>query len=355
MGTPLDRAPGPDDPSPFAPRWAHGGARTSRSSAPNLRHIFADDADPFVAAPAASLDPDSPNEPFRVPRSLDPTLLAEPSPMPRVRARLGSVALVALAVTAAAVTALIAVKLLPPGGGIAPADQRAVPNSFRSRFSDAGQAERSPAAIPRLIVVPPPPGENADTFPLGITLEGAPSGAAVVISGLPAGTTLSAGTPAGAKAWRLSGADLDHATIRPPADFAGAMEPLAELRLMDGSVVERRPLRFERVSAGLKPPNKPIRQLDAHEIVSLLKRGEGYMAAGDIAAARLVFQRAAEAGDARAALALGATFDPNVLGPLGISGVFPDVGLALTWYEKAKEFGSAEASRRLERLASKIQ
>ena len=61
--------------------------------------------------------------------------------------------------------------------------------------------------------------------------------------------------------------------------------------------------------------------------------------------------RAAEAGDARSALALGATYDPSVLGKLGVLGVRPNAEKARTWYAKAVEFGSGEASRRLEVLA----
>jgi hypothetical protein len=64
-------------------------------------------------------------------------------------------------------------------------------------------------------------------------------------------------------------------------------------------------------------------------------------------------QRGAEAGGARAALALAGTYDPNVLEQLGVKGFAPDVGQALAWYEKARDFGSPEAPRRLERLASR--
>jgi len=67
----------------------------------------------------------------------------------------------------------------------------------------------------------------------------------------------------------------------------------------------------------------------------------------------MVFQRAAEAGNAVAALALGASYDPTVLSSLGVRGVDADVAKARAWYQKAKEFGSAEASRRLDVLANR--
>jgi hypothetical protein len=56
-----------------------------------------------------------------------------------------------------------------------------------------------------------------------------------------------------------------------------------------------------------------IRRLSADEVAALLKRGSGLIASGDIAAARLVLVRAAEAGDARAATMVGETYDPAVL------------------------------------------
>ena len=61
--------------------------------------------------------------------------------------------------------------------------------------------------------------------------------------------------------------------------------------------------------------------------------------------------RAAEAGDARAALALGATYDAAVLGKLAVLGVVADAAKAKAWYAKAAELGSGEAVKRLEVLA----
>jgi len=96
-----------------------------------------------------------------------------------------------------------------------------------------------------------------------------------------------------------------------------------------------------------------IHQLAPEEAASLLKRGDALIASGDVAAARLVLRRAAEAGNARAATTLAGTYDPAVLARLGVHGIVPDMEMARAWYEKAKQFGSPEASRRLEALASK--
>jgi hypothetical protein len=96
-----------------------------------------------------------------------------------------------------------------------------------------------------------------------------------------------------------------------------------------------------------------LRQLDRDEIASLVKRGEDFVSSGDIAAARLVLRRAAEAGDARAALSLAATFDPIVLEKLGVSEL-ADAAMALDWYARAAQFGSAEAPRQLQQLANRV-
>jgi len=86
----------------------------------------------------------------------------------------------------------------------------------------------------------------------------------------------------------------------------------------------------------------------AEEVLKALNdRGRHFLEAGDVAAARLVFSRAANAGDAAAAVAMGTTYDPVVLGDRGVWGINADPAKARTWYEKAIEFGSAEAQHLL--------
>jgi TPR repeat protein len=87
------------------------------------------------------------------------------------------------------------------------------------------------------------------------------------------------------------------------------------------------------------------------EIAALLKRGRNLIAVGDIASARLILMRIAEAGDAEASLALAGTFDASVLADLHVLGVQPDPAKARAWYTKAAELGSAEARRRLQQSA----
>ena len=95
-------------------------------------------------------------------------------------------------------------------------------------------------------------------------------------------------------------------------------------------------------------PPKPA--LSAQEIADLVERGRVLFESGDVAAARLFFRRAASAGDAAAALAMGATYDPDVLAKRFVRGIGADLEEARTWYEKARELGSPEGPRRLETL-----
>jgi hypothetical protein len=94
------------------------------------------------------------------------------------------------------------------------------------------------------------------------------------------------------------------------------------------------------------PPPRTI----GEQIALWVKRGEDFTVAGDFASARLLFLRAAESGNARAALMLARTYDPNVLGPIRAMGVAPDIAKARLWYEKAKDLGSPEAPLQLELL-----
>jgi hypothetical protein len=94
------------------------------------------------------------------------------------------------------------------------------------------------------------------------------------------------------------------------------------------------------------------RQLDTDEVTSLIARGEELIGTGDLASARLLLRRAAEAGNARAALALARTFDPNALNALGLRDGAPDLAEARLWYERAAKLGSVDAPRQLQELAT---
>jgi len=95
---------------------------------------------------------------------------------------------------------------------------------------------------------------------------------------------------------------------------------------------------------------KPAVTLDNDEISSLIRRGNALLKDGDFAAARLLFERAADAGSAEAALALGSTYDPVVIKRLGAIAVRPDIENARKWYQIAVDRGSAAAKLQLANL-----
>ncbi len=101
-------------------------------------------------------------------------------------------------------------------------------------------------------------------------------------------------------------------------------------------------------------PALVIKQLDRDEVASLIKRGEDFIASGDVSSARLLLRRAAEAGAAQAALELGGTFDPNLVDKLGVKGLAADAAQAGLWYRRAEQFGSTEATRRLQQLVASV-
>jgi hypothetical protein len=92
---------------------------------------------------------------------------------------------------------------------------------------------------------------------------------------------------------------------------------------------------------------------DVRDTKLLVDRGKQFFDVGDLVAARILFQRAANAGNASAAVAMGATYDPVVLAERGVRGVAADLDKARSWYEKAKDMGSPEGPRRLEMLANR--
>jgi TPR repeat protein len=87
--------------------------------------------------------------------------------------------------------------------------------------------------------------------------------------------------------------------------------------------------------------------------VALVARGDVLFGKGDLAAARLLYERAADAGDGQAALRLGETFDPVFLDQAHLSGVRGDSGTAMSWYRRARDLGAADADVLIKSLEAK--
>ena len=356
MSSPLDRTASPDEPSPCAPKWVRDAAHAAkRDKAATGLENFEEDELSQSAPPAAVPDEGVMIERFPLPRSLQPTVSPEPPLVPGQRSVMGVLGRLALAIAVAVGIAFIVVAKPWTSEANKSGDES---SSYWSRFQGqtSGTARRPSQPAPKLVANQAGSRGTGEALPLGVSVRGPGDGALLAIGGLANGATLSAGQPAGDHSWRLAAADLKDVTLQPPRDFVGAMDLTIDLRLADDSLADRRSLRFEWAKAAVpeaKPKAYAIHQLDPDEIATALKRGDELIASGDLAAARLVLQRAAEAGDARAALTLAGTYDPIVLEKIAVHGFAPNIAMAREWYEKAKQSGSVDAPRRLEMLASR--
>jgi hypothetical protein len=98
------------------------------------------------------------------------------------------------------------------------------------------------------------------------------------------------------------------------------------------------------IAIALAPPTFGF---SSAEITELLDHGDSLLHNGDVASARLFYERAADAGDGRAALRLGATFDPEFLGRLGLGKLQANPAAAQSWYSRARDLGTVDAKRQL--------
>jgi len=94
------------------------------------------------------------------------------------------------------------------------------------------------------------------------------------------------------------------------------------------------------------------RRLAAAEIAALVARGDAFLADGDIASARLFFERAADSGDGRAAMRMAVTYDATFLDRAGLRGLGSDPERAAFWYGRARELGEGKAEPPLGRLGT---
>jgi hypothetical protein len=314
-------------------------------------------------------------------------LISRPTPARRSRARVGRVILIIVVLMLAATSALIIQRLTPLGDSTANSGKDIVSPRPGANENHAGapQIERPDGRVrsePHLILQQNHSYAAADAVPLGIQVSDDAVGLAVEISGLPTGMTISLGRPMGGGRWRILAAEVGAATILPPPGFTGALDFAVELRLVDDTVVDRGSFRLEwnptvaavpiesaseranlddaanNAAADAVSTQQDAREQAAlprpdHEQIELLiARSQKLVTEGDVGAARTLLLHAAEAGDARAALSLGGTYDPIVLAILQAHGVTPDVSLACDWYKKASDLGSQEAQERLRLLAS---
>jgi hypothetical protein len=346
-----DSKPGPTDipdPSAFAPK-----------SPAKFKRALTADQGAWVGAEDLSLggnhrDPFQMGRGLRFPPSLEPVVLPEPPPSTRRHRSLRLVALLGFG----AVTAGLSMILMLWGHDEEQARVWAKPGktSLLSRLSalvasDARPPASSPA--PRLVVTSALGDLQLDKVSaLGVTVYGPADGAELVVGGYAAGSGFSVGQPFGENAWTFPAAEIEKATLVPPQGFVGVMNIAITLVLPNGAIADRRTVHLKWLpdTTALRTSEPSVsRQIAPEEVDALTVRGDALVSIGNLAGARLLYQRAAEAGNARAAFALAEMYDPFVLKSLG-EWLTPNVAMARTWYKKAKDLGSREAFDRLERL-----
>jgi hypothetical protein len=210
----------------------------------------------------------------------------------------------------------------------------------------------------------------------------------VRLRGLPPAATVSDGHTIATGTWVVALTSLNSLRIAAPKDLVGRYEITVTLVTIDGEMIDEArttlvvaPLAtLPQTSDSREPATtilraSPIPAAPASEppittsraaptpgpglsgeardrTTKMLQKANELMSTGDISAARLFYQRAADAGLAEAALAMALTWDPNELGRWKVLGLKADAKEAQRWYERAKALGSGEADQKLKRLGS---
>jgi hypothetical protein len=240
------------------------------------------------------------------------------------------------------------------------------------------------------IVLAEPLVETAIPIDVG-PADGVPRNAFLRVRGLPPQATFSDGHAVSSGTWALPIIGLANLKVTLPLAAPGRSELLITLLSTDGTVlVETKTVLAVTASAlgqgsptdiptppvarlpgtaslgaqtlPVEIPRVPLQRLEPtptapgmkpeerERALKLLGRGDAEFASGDVAAARLLYQRAADAGLGEAALALGSTFDPAELAARGVKGLQADPPTARKWYERARSLGIAAAEVRLRRI-----
>jgi hypothetical protein len=320
----------------------------------------------------------------------DPELVEVPS-FPRNRRLIGMVGRFAIVVTGAALVALVFVLTFPASQG--PVEDNAasaLATWERLKSSLFPASTRKPAPT---LIVRDNSGHINEPLELGVSVDAPTPGMTVMIKRVPAGARLTAGKRANANEWRVPAQVISDAAIIPPPDFVGEMNLSAELHGTDGATLvtsfarltwtstQPRSAVMSAASRAAAPPApiapapqqpqamaspppaapaaatpqaraEPIRELSPNEIAGSVRRAQELLASGDLQGARLLLMRATDAHDARAALLLAKTFDPTASRQFSAADPGPDVAQARNWYQRAREWGSPEAQRQLDALAS---
>jgi TPR repeat protein len=239
--------------------------------------------------------------------------------------------------------------------------------------------------IGTLILVEP---ASETAFPIQVALgDGVPKNSFIRIRGLPPSTALSEGHSIAAGAWAVPFVGLPTLRINVPVGLSGRSEIHVALVTIDGAVLAEakttlviapaatvgsaQPETRTQSVASIGPttsarpesggssvpksttPVAPQRTEEQQRALRFVTKGHELLTEGDVATARLYYQRAVDAGLHEGALAMAASYDPIELNRVGVQGLQPNLQLARTWYERARQLGAPDAEERLRRLTAR--
>ena len=241
-------------------------------------------------------------------------------------------------------------------------------------------AQALAVSVPAAVQMAP---NSEASFPIEVGPSSAvPRRAMILIRGLPTTIALSEGRLFESGVWGVPTDTLNRLKISTASSAVGRVDLIVSLVALDGTLLaESRSSLI--VSPGAVPATanadmggntvftaapsytlekpreaapvaKRLSAEQADQLLALVKRGDDQMRVGNVSAARLLYQHAAEGGLAAGAMALAATFDDAELKKLRVvGGVQADPKQAQRWYERAWELGSPEARDRLQRLGAR--
>ncbi len=270
----------------------------------------------------------------------------------------------------------------------APSASHRTPNAFVVLVQMRGQ----PAFAINVgtLILAEPAGETPLPIQVG-PADALPKNTFVRIRGLPAAVSLSEGHSIAPGAWAVPFAGLPTLRMTVPVGLSGRSEIVVALVTVEGVVlteakstlvvgaalaagnekaqpqpkavasigpsVSTTPEKGSTGSTGRSTapstPAAPARTEEQRRALRFVAKGNELLAEGDVATARLYYQRGVDAGLHEGALAMAASFDPDELTRLGALGIAGDIKTARRWYERARELGAPEAAERLRRLGER--
>lgn len=201
-----------------------------------------------------------------------------------------------------------------------------------------------------------------------------------LFTGLPPGVTLSPGGNFG-EFWAVNAGVIRDLTLTAPKDFTGSFKVWitrsrdqaasahsasinvtitqpADTAAIAGTRQFAPPATMPTAAAAptfpeaREPAPAMSKSPPANEAMLMTRANESFKK-GDVSGARVIFEYLAMQGSAAAAMAMGESYDPQVLSKLLVKGLDPDAKKARQWYEKAEKLGNSEARNRLNALAAR--